>query len=168
MPYINKYQRNSLVELLRMYRSFTYWRNPEENAQIMQSMIGTWLKIITKENPMSLDGYLNFMCTWMIKHTHRTYCLKGGDVKKYNPFDKDIAFFVRDLFTMQFERNGEGYSKYERLYGLLSLMEIEFERRGWSVGRPDIKSFFKAEKKYWAKKIGAYEDKKIQANGDLD
>lgn len=170
MPYIDKYQRDSLVELLRMYRQYPAWQNAEANAQIMQSMIGTWLQIITKEKPFALDGYLNFMCTWMIKHTHRTYCVKGGDFshKSYNPFDKDIAYFVRDLFTMIFERHGESYYGYERLYGLLSLMEVEFERRGWSVGRPDIKVFFNKEKKYWLKKIAAYEDKKILSNGDLD
>ncbi len=169
MPYIDKYQRDSLVDLLRMYRQYPSWKNPDENAEIMQSMIGTWLQIITKEKPFALDGYLNFMCTWMIKHTHRTYHTPDNHVTKiYNSFDKDVAFFVRDLFTMMFERHGESYYGYERLYGLLSLMEVEFERRGWSVGRPDIKSFFKAEKKYWSKKIGVYEDKKIQANGDLE
>ena len=168
MPYIDKYQRDSLGELLRMYRQYPVWQNAEANAQIMQSMIGTWLEIITKEEPMRLDGYLNFMCTWMIKHTHRTYCLKGGSVKTYNPFDKDIAYFVRSLFTMIFERHGESYYGYERLYGLLSLMEVEFERRGWSKDRPDIRAFFKAEKKYWCKKIAIYEDGAIKRNGDLD
>lgn len=170
MPYIDKYQRDSLVELLRMYRQYPVWSHPAENAQIMQSMIGTWLEIITKEKPFALDGYLNFMCTWMIKHTHRTFCVKGGDFehKSYNPFDKDIAYFVRHLLTMIFEQHGESYYGYQRLYGLLSLMEVEFERRGWSKDRPDIRAFFKAEKKYWCKKIAAYEDKKILSNGDLD
>lgn len=170
MPYIDKYQRDSLKELLRMYRQYPVWSHPNENAQIMQSMIGTWLDIITKEKPFALDGYLNYMCTWMIKHTHRTYCVKGGDFSKksYNPFDKDIAYFVRHLFTMIFEQHGESYYGYERLYGLLSLMEVEFERRGWSVARPDIKIFFKKEKKYWAKKIVAYEDKKLLSNGDIE
>ena len=182
MPYIDKYERDSLEELLRMYKQYPFWSHPEENAQIMQSMIRTWLGIITKEKPLALDGYLNFMCTWMIKHTHRTYCLKGGSekeiltteqnsrnyIKKYNPFDKDVAFFVRDLLTDTFERHGESYYGYERLYGLLSLMEVEFERRGWNKDRPDIKAFFKAEKKYWSKKIGAYEDTKIAANSDIE
>jgi hypothetical protein len=170
MPYIDKYQRDSLEELLRMYRQYPYWKNPNENAQIMQSIIGTWLEIITKDKPFTLDGYLNFMCTWMIKHTHRTYCVKGGDFshKKYNPFDKDIAYFVRHLFTMIFEQHGESYYGYERLYGLLSLMEAEFKRREWSKDRPDIQAFFRAEKRYWSKQIAIYEDKKITENTDID
>lgn len=170
MPYIDKYQRDSLEELLRMYKQYPVWKNPAENAQILDSMIGTWLQIITKEKPFALDGYLNYMCSWMIKHTHRTFCAKGGDFadRKYNPFDKDVVYFVRSLLTMIFESHGESYYGYNRLYGLLSLMEAEFERRGWSVGRPDIKVFFKKEKRYWLSKIAVYEDKKIQANGDLE
>jgi hypothetical protein len=168
MPYIDKYQRDSLEELLRMYRQYPVWSHPEENAEV-QGMITTWLKIITKEDPMKLDGYLNFMCTCMIKHTHRTYHTPDNHVTKiYNPFDKEVAYFVRSILTTEFVRYGEGYFRYERLYGLLSLMEVEFERRGWSVGRPDIKAFFRKEKKYWAKKIGAYEDTKIAANSDIE
>jgi hypothetical protein len=129
-------------------------------------MLFEWLKVKHKDEPLKLDGDINFICTWMLKHTHQTCRLK--DNKKIpQPLDKEITQFVRDVLTAMFEQQ-KSYVRYERLYGLLSLMEAEFERRGWSLGRPDLKKFFHSEKLYWRKRIAEYEDEKIKQNGDVD
>jgi hypothetical protein len=170
MPYIDKYQRDFYIEFLREIRSYPAWRSPEdlEKHDVLLGMLFEWLKVKHKDNPLKIDGDVNFMCTWILKHTQRTYHTPDfHKTKIYNPLNKDAAEFVRDLLTAMFEHQ-QGYANYERLYGLVSLMEAEFERRGWSLGRPDLKNFFKAEKKYWLKRIAEYEDKKIEANGDVE
>jgi hypothetical protein len=168
MPYIDKYQRDFYIEFLREIRQYPTWRSPEdlEKHDVLFGFLTNWLVVKHKENPLKIDGDVNFICTLILKHTQRTYCLKGGN-KVYNSLDKEVAQFVRDFLTAMFERH-RGYVNYERLYGLLSLMEVEFERRGWDKDRPDIRVFFKAEKKYWCKMIAAYEDEKIKNNGDVE
>jgi len=166
MPYVDKYQRPMLESLIRAYKQYPSWKEPESNAKILR-MIDGWLQIITKDNPSKIDGYVNFMCTTILKHTHRTYHIRK-EKQIYNSLDKEVAHFIRQMFWMIFEVPAPSYAKYERLYGLLSLMEVEFERRGWSLGRPDIKTFFVKEKHYWRKRIAEYEDLKLKENGDVD
>jgi len=168
MPYIDKYQRNFYVEFLREIRAHPTWRSSEDldKHDVLLGMLFEWVRAKNKEMPLKMDGDVNFLCTWRLKYTQQTYCLKDGK-KIYNSLDKEAALFVRDLLTNIFEGSHQSYSSYERLYGLLSLMEAEFERRGWSTGRKDLKTFFTKEKLYWRKRIAEYEDKKIQANGDV-
>lgn len=169
MPYIDKYQRPLLEELVRNARQYPSWKNPKEHA-ILMGMIYSWINMKGDENPLRIDGYVNFVCTFMLKHTHQTYhTLDEHKTKILNSVDKEAATFVRDLFSIMFESGlRRGYSSYERLYGLLCLMEYEFERRGWSTGRKDLKDFFHNEKLYWRKRIAEYEDEKMQQNGDVD
>lgn len=168
MPYIKKEDRPLLRELLVELRRNPTWRSPEgeEKNAVLMSMLLDWLKVKNKENPLKMDGDINFICTWMLKHTHQTCHLKDGK-KILCPLDKEASSFVREVLTKMFEYI-RGYSNYERLYGLLSLMEAEFERRGWSLGRKDLKDFFHNEKLYWRKRIADYEDGTIDRNGDLD
>jgi hypothetical protein len=167
MPYIQKQDRPFFISLLQELRQYPSWRSPEEHAEIM-GMIKSWLQIKCKENLLKKDGYVNFMCTVMIKNTHRTYHTPDEHKTKiWNSFDKETARTVRSIFSMAFEQPMPSYVNYERLYGLLSLMEAEFERRGWSLERKDIKTFFVVEKKYWLKRIAEYEIKKITENGDV-
>jgi len=166
MPYIKRIQRPLLKELLRAIRQYPEWRSPEENLYIRE-MINLWLKVLTKDNQAKLDGILNFIFTTMIKWTQRTYCLRKGK-RIYNSFDKHTAKFIREMILEHFERHRQGYDLYERVIGLLICMEYEFERRGWSLGRPDIKKWFKNEIKYWKHRLADYEDEKIKQNGDLN
>lgn len=167
MPYIQKQERPLFITLLQELRQYPSWRHPEENATIL-AMIYEWVKMKSKENPLKKDGYVNFLCTIMMKNTHRTYHTPDEHKTKiWNAFDKEVARTVRIMFSMAFEQPMPSYVNYERLYGLLSLMEAEFERRGWSLERKDIKTFFVAEKKYWLKKIAEYEDGAINRNGDV-
>jgi len=165
MPYIKRQQRPLLKELLRAVRQYPEWRSPEENLYIRE-MIDLWLKVLTKDNPEKLDGCLNFIFSTMIKKTQRTYCLRKGK-RFYNSLNKPIANFIRDLLFVHFERNRKSYALYERTIGLLTCMECEFERRGWSLERPDIKQWFKNEIKYWKHRLADYEDEKITQNGDI-
>lgn len=166
MPYVDKYQRPMLVSFIRAYKQYPSWKEPELNAKILR-MINDWLQIITKDNEAKVDGYVNFLCTTMLKYTHRTFHVKN-EKTIYNSLDKEVVHFIREMLWMTFEIPTPSYVKYERLYGLLSLMEVEFERRGWSLGRPDIKVFFIKEKRYWRKRIAEYEDLKIRENGDVE
>jgi hypothetical protein len=167
MPYIDRNQRPLYDALLREIRGYPAWRSPDENSVLMD-MLFSWLKIRGKENPLKRDGDINFICTWMLKHTHRTYHTPDEHKTKiWNPLDKEVSSFVREVLTKMFEMP-RSYSSYERLYGLLSLMEAEFERRGWSLGRKDLKIFFITEKRYWRKRVAEYEDIKIQENGDVE
>lgn len=168
MPYIDRNQRPLLRELLREIRNNPAWRNEEEYALLMDMLI-SWINLKGKEDKTKVDGYVNYVCTHMIKYTHRTYhTLDEHKTKIWNPFNKGVALFVREVLGRVFTHGCPAYARYERLYGLLSLMEVEFERRGWSLGRKDIKTFFTAEKKYWLKEIAHYEDCKIQENGDVE
>jgi hypothetical protein len=168
MPYIDKYQRGLYVELLSEIRDHPIWRSEEDMTKhdVLLGMLFEWIRAKNKENPLKMDGDVNFLCTRRLKYTQQTFRLKDGK-KIYNSLNKDAAEFVRDLLTNIFEGSHQSYSSYERLYGLLSLMEAEFERRGWSTGRKDLKAFFIKEKAYWRKRIAEYEDKKIQENGDV-
>jgi len=165
MPYIKQEQRPLLKELVRANRQYPEWRSPEENLYIRE-MIDLWLKVLTKDNPAKLDGCLNFIFSTMLKRTQRTYCLRKGK-RFYNSLDKPTAKFIREIIFEHFERRRQGYDLYERVIGLLTCMEYEFERRGWSLGRPDIKQWFKNEIKYWKRRLAYYEDEKIKQNGDL-
>jgi hypothetical protein len=165
MPYITANDRPLLVALIRELKIYPSWEHPEGNATIL-AMIYEWLKFRAKDQPLKIDGYVNYLCTVLLKHTHRTYCMKGGK-QVWNSLDKEVARTIHLLLAMAFEQPMPSYSSYERLYGLISLMEAEFERRGWSLGRPDIKAFFITEIKRWRKTIAEYEDKKIKENGDV-
>jgi len=155
---------------MHVIRAYPDWRSPEDadkNAVLM-GMLLDWLKASNKETPLKIDGDINFICTWMLKHTHRTYHTPDDHKTKiFYPLDKEVVLFVERMLEEMFERH-RSYSHYERVYGLLSLMEAEFERRGWSTERPDLKNFFKKEKKMWLKRIAEYEDLKIHNNGDID
>jgi len=168
MPYVNKVQRPLFRELIFSLRQYPSWKTQEDaekNAFLMDTLV-SWIKMMGSENPLKMDGYVNYVCTFMIKHTHRTYHLVGENDKEYNPLDKETARIVREILTKVF--SPFSYANYERLYGLLSLMDYEFERRGWSIGRPDIKQFFRKEKIFWKKTVAAYEDEKIKENGDVE
>lgn len=155
-----------LESFIHAYKQYPSWKEPESNARILR-MIDDWLQIITKDNEAKVDGYVNFMCTTILKHTHRTFHIRK-EKQIYDSLDKEVARFIRQMLYMSFEIPALSYGKYERLYGLVSLMEAEFERRGWSLGRPDIKAFFVKEKRYWRKRIADYEDLKIVENSDID
>jgi len=166
MPYIKREQRPLLKELIRAVRQYPEWKSPDEYLNIME-MFNLWLEVLTKDEPAKLDGCLNFIFSTILKWTHRTYSLRDGK-RFYNSLNKDITNFIRKMLFECFEKKYQSYDLYERCIGLLTCMEYEFERRGWSLGRPDIKQWFKSEIRYWKGKLADYEDQKIKENGDLE
>lgn len=160
-------KRSMLEELIQALREYPSWKDINIHLKIVD-MVKTWLSILTTENPEKLDGYLNFMFTYWLKSTHQTFHMIGRKKKYTNSSSlKEAANFIREILYLLFERDGPSYFYYERIYGLLSCMELEFERRGWSLGRKDLKEWFKAEKRHWAKKMAVYEDEAIIRNGDI-
>ena len=104
---------------------------------------------LLKEPINEQDGILNYLLTEGLRHNAST-----------NIMDEIIFVF--------YASEPRSYFKFERALGLLSAIQKEFKRRGWTL--TDTQKFFvEHEADYlYDSEISLYEKLKIDTNGDLE
>jgi len=109
------------------------------------------LEDLKQLHPTQVDGHLNYLFSKLLKD------IVGDPRDYYKTFIKTI---LEDVYC-----SPPKYYKLQRLYGLLSCMQIEFNRRGWSDIAQAILGIIGYEMTFNI--LIPYENGKVRDNGDI-
>jgi len=130
------------------------------------------IELIQNSSLEEQDGIVNYVMTSFLLRFEEDASKTYPPTLSYNNLRTKIRgdrIFVKESLKKLFYEvyDPPKYFRFNRAMGVLACMSKEFERRTWSLISGSQNIIKELTDEFYKEKVGPYEDKKIEENGDL-